>query len=122
MAASGRVTQDCFNKAIDEGIIFDDLKDVHVTKRIIYITGDTFTCDGGVATYAYKDKDCTIKMSADELFDVFVKGAFIYNTRGIPRLIIGFAFTPATDVCNYSAIVVNEGGIVSLEAVPDETN
>lgn len=50
--------------------IYEQAKDLHVVCTIIYGNGD-------VAGFAYKDSECTIMYTAEELKEAFVKGALV---------------------------------------------
>lgn len=58
--------------------IYQRAEDKNVASRIIYV-GEIHGTSGNTWSYAYKDKDGTIKMTHDELMNACLKGALIYE-------------------------------------------
>ena len=61
--------------------IYQRAEDKNVASRIIYV-GEIHGNSGNTWSYAYKDKDGTIKMTHDELMNACLKGALIYKDDG----------------------------------------
>lgn len=77
--------------------IFADAKDKNVVGSKIYTKSGS--------TFGYSDSDCTKKIEADELTDMFIKGAFI--------IVSGSLYKPVS--------CVEASGIVTLTYVTTDT-
>lgn len=79
--------------------IYEQAKDLHVVGTMVYGKTDETSSGEG---YAYADKDCTVKLSKDELYEAFVKGCFVYLSETLYKPF--FAGVDGTDTFSFICI------------------